>query len=314
MRIAVLDDYQQVGRGLADWASLGPEAEVTFFDRPLGEGAAAALADHEVICLMRERQPMPAALLAQLPKLRLLVTTGAHNRALDVAAAQAQGVTVCHTRGGESLHATTELAWALMLAAMRRIPQEDARMRQGLWQASIGRVLHGRVLGLAGLGRLGAQMVPVARAFGMEVIAWSQNLTAGRCAEVGVRLASKEELFAQSDVVSLHLVLSERSRGIVGAAELAAMKPGAVLINTSRGPLVEEAALLAALREGRIAAGLDVYDEEPLPADHPLRGEANAVLSPHLGYVTAGTYAMFFPDMVEAIAAWRAGAPVRLMR
>ncbi|WP_419898681.1 D-2-hydroxyacid dehydrogenase family protein [Roseomonas sp. USHLN139] len=314
MRIAVLDDYQRVGATLADWQSLGDQAQVDFFDQPLGEQAAEILADYEVVCLMRERQPMPAALLAQLRNLRLLVTTGAHNRALDVAAARAQGVTVCHTRGGESLYATTELAWALMLAAMRQLPQEDARLRQGLWQASIGRVLHGRVLGLAGLGRLGAQMVPVARAFGMEVVAWSQNLSAERCAELGVRQVSKEELFAGSDVVSLHLVLSERSRGIVGRAELAAMKPGAVLVNTSRGPLVDEAALLDALRQGRITAGLDVYDIEPLPENHPLRTEKNAVLSPHLGYVTEGSYAQFFPDMVEAIAAWRAGAPVRELR
>ncbi|WP_159992835.1 D-2-hydroxyacid dehydrogenase family protein [Roseomonas sp. 18066] len=314
MRIAVLDDYQKVGPGLADWDSLGPEASVDFFDQPLGDQAADILADYEVVCLMRERQPMPAALLAQLKNLQLLVTTGAHNRALDLAAARAQGVTVCHTRGGESFYATTELAWALMLATLRRLPQEDARIRQGLWQESVGRVLHGRVLGLAGLGRLGAQMVPVARAFGMEVVAWSQNLSAERCAELGVRQVTKAELFAGSDVVSLHLVLSDRSRGIVGRAELAAMKPGAVLINTSRGPLVDEAALLDALREGRITAGLDVYDQEPLPVDHPLRSEKNAVLSPHLGYVTEGSYALFFPDMVEAIAAWRAGAPVRELR
>ncbi|ONG54927.1 hydroxyacid dehydrogenase [Pseudoroseomonas deserti] len=314
MRIAVLDDYQRVGATLADWESLGDQARIDFFDQPLGEQAAEVLADYEVVCLMRERQPMPAALLAQLKNLRLLVTTGAHNRALDLAAARAQGITVCHTRGGESLHATTELAWALMLAAMRQIPQEDARIRQGLWQASIGRVLHGRVLGLAGLGRLGAQMVPVARAFGMEVVAWSQNLSAERCAEVGVRQVSKEALFAGSDVVSLHLVLSERSRGVVGRAELAAMKKGAVLVNTSRGPLVDEAALLDALRQGRITVGLDVYDIEPLPENHPLRAEKNAVLSPHLGYVTEGSYAQFFPDMVEAIAAWRAGAPVRELR
>lgn len=314
IRIAVLDDYQQVGQGLADWASLGPDCQVDFFLDPLGDRAAAVLADYDVVCLMRERQPMPAALIEALPKLRLIVTTGARNLSLDVAAAQARGITVSHTRGGESFYATTELTLALMLACLRHLPREDARMRQGLWQGSVGRVLHGRTLGLLGLGRLGGRVAELAKAFGMPVIAWSQNLTEARCAELGARLVSKEALFAEADIVSLHLVLSPRTRGLVGATELAWMKPDAVLINTSRGPLVDEAALVAALREGRIAAaGLDVYDVEPLPADHPLRGLENAVLSPHLGYVTEGTYRDFFPDMVEAIAAWRAGAPVRLL-
>ncbi|MDB5369257.1 MAG: hprA 1 [Roseomonas sp.] len=316
IRIAVLDDYQQVGHGLADWASLGPDCRVDFLDRPLGDtqSAAAALAGYEVICLMRERMPVPAALIARLPKLKLIVATGAHNRTLDLEAARARGIQVCHTRGGESLHATTELAWALILAAMRHLPLEDRRMRQGLWQGTVGRTLHGRTLGLLGLGRLGGRMAEVARAFGMTVIAWSQNLTEERCAEVGARRVEREALFREADIVSLHLVLSERTQGIVGAAELALMRPDAVLINTSRGPLVDEPALVQALREGSIgAAGLDVYDIEPLPADHPLRGLDNAVLSPHLGYVTEGTYRAFFPDMVEDIAAWRAGSPIRVL-
>jgi len=315
-RIAVLDDYQQVGRGLADWASLGPDCQVDFLDRPLPdvEAAAAALADYDVIGLMRERMPVPAALIERLPRLKLIVVTGAHNRTLDLEAARARGIRVCHTGGGESFHATTELAWALIFAALRHLPQEDRRMRQGLWQGTVGRTLHGRTLGLLGLGRLGGRMAEVARAFGLNIIAWSQNLTEERCAELGARRVERETLFRESEILSLHLVLSERTRGIVGAAELALMRPDAILINTSRGPLVDEAALLAALREKRIAAaGLDVYDTEPLPEDHPLRGLDNAVLSPHLGYVTEGTYRVFFADMVEDIAAWKKGVPIRVL-
>ena len=316
MRIAVLDDYQQVGRGLADWASLGPDVQVNFLAQPLGgvEAAAAALAGYDVICLIRERQPVPAALIQQLPQLKLIVVTGAQNRTLDLDAARATGIRVCHTRGGESLHATTELAWALILAALRHLPLEDRRMRQGLWQGTVGRTLHGRTLGLLGLGRLGGRMAEVAKVFGLDVIAWSANLTDERCAEVGARRVGREALFRQSDIVSLHLVLSERTRGIVGAAELALMRPDAILINTSRGPLVDEAALVQALQDKRIgAAGLDVYDIEPLPAEHPLRRLDNAVLSPHLGYVTQGTYDMFFTDMVEDIAAWQQRAPIRIL-
>jgi phosphoglycerate dehydrogenase-like enzyme len=316
IRIAVLDDYQQVGHGLADWASLGPDVRVDFLAHPLGEveEAAAALAGYDVVCLIRERQPMPAALINRLPQLKLIVVTGAQNRTLDLEAARTAGIRVCHTRGGESLHATTELAWALTLAALRHLTLEDRRMRQGLWQGTVGRTLHGRTLGLLGLGRLGGRMAEVAKVFGLDVIAWSANLTDARCAEVGARRVEREELFRQADIVSLHLVLSERTRGIVGPAELALMRPDAILINTSRGPLVDEAALIQALREKRIgAAGLDVYDIEPLPKDHPLRGLDNAVLSPHLGYVTEGTYGMFFTDMVENIAAWRAGTPIRAL-
>jgi len=315
-RIAVLDDYQQVGRGLADWASLGPDCQIDFLDRSLPdvEAAAAALADYDVIGLMRERMPVPAALIERLPRLKLIVITGAHNRTLDLEAARARGIRVCHTGVGESFYATTELAWALILAALRHLPQEDRRMRQGLWQGTVGRTLHGRTLGLLGLGRLGGRMAEVARAFGLNVIAWSQNLTEDRCAELGVRRVERESLFRESEILSLHLVLSARTRGIVGAAELALMRPDAILINTSRGPLVDEGALLAALQEKRIAAaGLDVYDAEPLPEDHPLRGLDNVVLSPHLGYVTEGTYRVFFTDMVEDIAAWRKGAPVRVL-
>lgn len=316
IRVAVLDDYQQVGREMADWSSLGPDVQVEFLAQPLGEmdAAAAALAGFDVVCLMRERQPLPAGLIRRLPRLKLIVVTGAHNRTLDLEAASAAGIHVCHTRGGESLHATTELAWALILAALRHVPLEDRRMRQGLWQGTVGRTLHGRRLGLLGLGRLGARMAEVAKVFGLDVVAWSENLTQARCDELGVRRVDRDTLFRQSDIVSLHLVLSERTQGIVGAAELALMRPDAILINTSRGPLVDEAALVRALQARRIAAaGLDVYDIEPLPADHPLRSLDNAVLSPHLGYVTEGTYRMFFADMVENIAAWQQGTPLRVL-
>ena len=316
IHVAVLDDYQQVGREMADWSSLGPDVQVEFLAQPLGgtDTAAAALAGFDVICLMRERQPMPAGLIRRLPRLKLIVVTGAHNRTLDLEAADAAGICVCHTRGGESLHATTELAWALILAALRHVPLEDRWMRQGLWQGTVGRTLYGRRLGLLGLGRLGARMAEVAKVFGLDVVAWSKNLTQARCDELGARLVDRDTLFRQSDIISLHLVLSERTQGIVGATELALMRPDAILVNTSRGPLVDEAALVRALQARQIAAaGLDVYDIEPLPADHPLRRLDNAVLSPHLGYVTEGTYRMFFADMVENIAAWRQGTPLRVL-
>ena len=315
MRIAVLDDYQRVALSLADWSQLGPEAQVDVFDRNLAsvEEAAAALAPYEVVCLMRERMPMPRALIERLPNLKLIVVTGARTRSIDFEAAAERGIPVCHTRGGESHHATPELAWGLILSCARAIPQEHARVRAGAWQETIGTVLHGETLGLLGLGKLGQRMVPVARAFGMEVIAWSQNLTPERAREGGAEYVDKDALFSRADVVSIHLVLGERTRGIVGEPELSRMKPGAILINTSRGPLVDGTALLEALEAGRIRAGLDVFDVEPLPEGDPLRRAPNLVTTPHLGYVTEGTYQAFFEDMVEDIAAWRAGAPVRLL-
>ena len=315
IRIAVLDDYQHVALTLADWSRLGPDADITVFDRNLGpDEAADALAGSDVVCLMRERMPVPRALIERLPDLRLIVVTGAHNRTLDLEAAAERGIVVSHTRGGESQYATPELAWALILACARHLPEEDRRMRQGGWQETIGMALHGKALGILGLGRLGSRMASIGRAFGMELLAWSQNLTAERAEAAGARLVAKDELFARADVVTIHLVLGARSRGLVGAAELGLMKPSAILINTSRGPIVDEAALVEALRTNRIrAAGLDVYDEEPLPPEHPLRRLDNVVLSPHLGYVTEGTYRMFYEDTVEAVAAWRAGAPVRVL-
>jgi D-3-phosphoglycerate dehydrogenase len=315
MRIAVLDDYQRVATTPGDWDRLGADVSIEVFDRNLAsvEEAAAALAPHEVVCLMRERMPMPRALIERLPNLKLIVVTGARTRSIDFEAAAERGIPVCHTRGGESHHATPELAWGLILSCARAIPQEHARVRAGAWQETIGTVLHGKTLGLLGLGKLGQRMVPVARAFGMEVIAWSQNLTPERAREGGAEYVDKEALFSRADVVSIHLVLGERTRGIVGEPELSRMKPGAILVNTSRGPLVHEGALLEALEAGRIRAGLDVFDIEPLPEGHPLRRAPNLVTTPHLGYVTEGTYEAFFEDMVEDIAAWRAGKPVRVL-
>ena len=315
MRIAVLDDYQRVATRLGDWDRLGADVAIEVFDRNLAsvEEAATALAPYEVVCLMRERMPMPRALIERLPNLKLIVVTGARTRSIDFEAAAERGIPVCHTRGGESHHATPELAWGLILSCARAIPQEHARVRAGAWQETIGTVLHGKTLGLLGLGKLGQRMVPVARAFGMEVIAWSQNLTPERAREGGAEYVDKDAVFSRADVVSIHLVLGERTRGIVGGPELSRMKPGAILINTSRGPLVDGTALLEALEAGRIRAGLDVFDVEPLPEGDPLRRAPNLVTTPHLGYVTEGTYQAFFEDMVEDIAAWRAGAPVRLL-
>ncbi|HKG86421.1 MAG TPA: D-2-hydroxyacid dehydrogenase family protein [Beijerinckiaceae bacterium] len=315
-RIAILDDYQRVAMTMADWSALPPECDLVVFDRNLEteDEAARALADFDVVCLLRERMPMPRTLIERLPALRLIVVTGAHNRTLDLAAAKERGITVSHTRGGDSQYATPELAWGLILSLMRHIPQEHQRMREGGWQETVGTALHGQTLSILGLGRLGSRMASIGRAFGMEVLAWSPNLTAERAEAAGATLVAKNELFARADVLTIHLVLGERSRGLVGAAELQRMKPSAVLINTSRGPIVDEAALIAALEARDIrGAGLDVYDREPLPADHPLRRLDNVVLTPHLGYVTEGTYRMFYADTVEAIAAWRAGTPVRTL-
>lgn len=315
MKIAILDDYQNVALSLADWASLGTDASITVFDRNLSseDEAAAELAKFDVLVLMRERMAMPASLIARLPSLKLIVVTGGRTRTIDMDAATDRGITICHTHPGESPMATPELAFGLILSVARSIPQEHAGVREGRWQETIGMSIGDKTLGLIGLGKLGSRMVPIAKAFGMDVIAWSQNLTDEHAESLGVRRVDKATLFREADIVSLHLILSERSKGIVGAADLALMKPGAALINTSRGGLVDEAALIEALTEGRIRAGLDVYNDEPLPEDHPLRRVPNAVTTPHLGYVTAGAYAAFYRDAVEDIAAWRAGSPVRVL-
>jgi phosphoglycerate dehydrogenase-like enzyme len=313
-RIAVLDDWQNVARAYADWSALPKGAELVVFNDHLrdAELVAERLKDFDVVCIMRERTPFPRAMFERLPKLRLLVSTGPRNASIDLAAAKERGVTVCGT--SSTGHPTAELAWGLILGLARRIAFEDRAVREGRWQSTIGVDMKGKRLGVIGLGRLGSRVAAVGRAFEMDVVAWSQNLTAERAAEAGVRLVAKDELLRTADVVSLHLVLSPRSRGVIGAAELALMKPSALLVNTSRGPLIDEAALIAALRERRISgAGLDVYDEEPLPADHPLRRLDNVLLTPHLGYVTEDTYRAFYGETVEAIVAFLAGAPVRVM-
>jgi phosphoglycerate dehydrogenase-like enzyme len=261
---------------------------------------------------MRERTPFGADLLARLPRLRLLVTTGMANPSIDMEAAAARDVVVCGTGGLPS--PTAELTWALILSLLRHVPEEDARIRAGGWQATVGTELAGRTLGVIGLGRLGRRVAAVGRAFEMPVIAWSQNLVAGEARALGIEAVGRDDLLARSDVVTIHLRLSDRTRGLIGAAELARMRPSAVLVNTSRGPIVDEPALLRALHEGTIAgAGLDVYDTEPLPPDHPLRRAPNTVLTPHLGYVTAGTYARYYEDAVEDVAAFARAAPVRVL-
>lgn len=312
--IAVLDDYQNVALTMADWTRLKENHRVTVFNRHLGglDSVAQALVGFDVIAIMRERTPFPRALFERLPNLRLLVTTGLRNASVDLAAAKDHKVTVCGTESGQS--STAELAMGLVLSLARSIPFEATAMRQGAWQTTVGIELRGRTLGLLGLGKLGSHMAKLGAAFGMKPIAWSQNLTSERARAAGAELVSKADLFRRSDFVSIHLVLSPRTRGIVGAAELALMKPTAFLVNTSRGPLVDEAALLAALRAERIAgAALDVYDVEPLPVSHALRSEPRALTVPHIGYVTEETYKLFFTGTVEAIEGWLAGKPVRVM-
>jgi phosphoglycerate dehydrogenase-like enzyme len=312
MKIAILDDYQNVALGFADWDSLGAEIEV--FTRPFADAdeVVRLLAGFEVVVAMRERTRFPAEVLARLPELKLLVSTGARNAAIDVAAARQLGI-VCSATGSTG-SSTVEHTWALILAAARNLPAEDRSMRGGGWQNSVGIGLRGKTLGLLGLGRLGTGTAGIGQAFGMETIAWSQNLTPERAAEYGVATVSKEDLFARSDVLSIHLALSDRTRGIVGADQLAAMKSTAILVNTSRGPIVEEAALVKALRHKQIGcAALDVYDTEPLPADHPLRTLDNTVLTPHQGYVTREVYAVFYSGAVEDIAAYQAGMPIHVM-
>ncbi|MEM7023840.1 MAG: D-2-hydroxyacid dehydrogenase family protein [Pseudomonadota bacterium] len=313
-RIAILDDYQRVAESMADWASLGEDVEVTFFHDHLADPdqLVARLTPIDIIGIMRERTPFPASLLERLPNLRLLITTGRRNASIDLAAAQRLGVTVCGT--GAPGHATAELAMALMLTLARKLPTETASMRQGGWQVGLGRDLHGATLGLVGLGRLGSRVARTAQAFEMKVIAWSENLTDERATEHGVRRVTKADLLKSADFVSVHLQLSPRTRGLIGAAELALMKPEAYLINTSRGPIVDQDALVDALRANRIAgAALDVFDHEPLPPDDPLREVPNLLLTPHIGYVTRETYAVFYREMVEGIAAFLAGRPLRVI-
>lgn len=313
-RVALLDDYQNVALHMADWGSLPADVEVKAFQNHLADedSLVARLQDFDIIMAMRERTPFQRSLFARLPRLRLLITSGMRNASIDLQAARDHGVMVCGTGGLP--YPTAELTWGLILALLRYIPREDQATRQGRWQVSVGFGLQGKTLGLLGLGRLGSQVATVGKAFQMRLLAWSQHLTAERAAQYGATLVSKDEVLSQSDIVTIHLILSERTHGLVGARELGLMKRTAYLINTSRGPIVDEAALLQALQQGAIAgAGLDVFDEEPLPLDHSLRRLENTVITPHLGYVTDETYRVFYGETLENIHAFLKGTPLRVI-
>lgn len=313
LRIAVLDDYQGIA-DTVDWSPIPRPPHVTALREHIAPGPALveALSGHEVVVAMRERTPLDASLLADLPALKLLVTTGPFNAAIDVAAARRLGITVSGTGG--AVTPTVEHTWALILGLQRHLVTEDQRIRDGLWQSTVGSDLHGATLGLVGVGRIGSRVAAIGTAFGMNVIGWSPNLTEERAAEAGVIRVERDALFAGSDVVSLHMVLAGSTRGLVGATELAAMKPSAILVNTSRGGLIDESALLQALRSKQIrGAALDVYQQEPLPAGNPLAQLPNTLLTPHLGYVTETVMSIFYRDIVEDIATYCAGSPLRLL-
>jgi phosphoglycerate dehydrogenase-like enzyme len=318
-KVAILDDWQDVARKSADWSPLAARADLQFFADAFGteDEAAAALADFDILLTMRERTAFPESLLRRLPKLRMIGITGAHVATLDLAACSRQGVVVCNTAGGGAgaPFATAELALGLLISAARAISAADATMRAGGFQRGlpVGVSLAGKTLGIIGLGRLGGRMARYAAALDMKVIAWSPNLTEAKARESGARLVAKSDLMADSDAISVHMVLSPRSRGIIGADDIGRMKNGAILINTSRGPLIDEGALVAAVKAGRIIAALDVYDMEPLPWDHPLRACRNTVLTPHLGYGVEETWRDFYPRSVENALAFLDGAPIRVM-
>ena len=315
INIAILDDYQYVAASFADWSSLPAGARPSFFHDHVSDTdqLAARLAEFDVVMLTRERTSFGADLINRLPRLKLIVTIGMWNAAIDVAAAKARGVLVSGTAGGNKA-AMPALTWALILALTRNVAREAASLKSGGWQIDMGTDISGKILGLLGLGNIGRGVAEIGKAFGMQPVAWSQNLTSEQAAEAGVERVSKEELFKTADVLSVHLKLGDRTRHIVGAAELAMMKPSAYFINTSRGPLVSETALIASLQDRRIAgAALDVYDIEPLPQDHPFRHLPNVLATPHIGYVTKATYQNAFPQIVENIKAWLENAPIRLM-
>jgi len=314
MKIAILDDYQGVALKSADWKSLPKDIQVEVFKDHLSgtDALKKRLQVFDVVVAMRERTPFPADLLVSLPNLKLLVTTGMRNASIAMEAATNNGILVCGTRGGGP--STAELAWGLILALLRHIPQEFTNVKEGRWQTTVGNELKGKTLGLLGLGNLGSHMAGIGNAFGMAVIAWSQNLTKERASQFGAGLVSKEDLFGRSDIISIHLQLSDRTKGLVGRRELASMKPTAYLINTSRGPIIDETALIEAVKSHTIAgAGLDVYDPEPLPPDHPLRRLDNLITTPHLGYVTAETYRIFYADAIEDISSWLLGHTLRVL-
>ncbi|QAY65757.1 D-2-hydroxyacid dehydrogenase family protein [Paenibacillus protaetiae] len=316
MKCAVLDDYQQVAETMADWQPVSERVEVKVFHNHFEseDELVQAVQDCEIIAIMRERTPFRRQLLERLPQLKLLVTTGMRNASVDMDAASEQGITVCGTRGGGE--GTTELTWALILGLARKLVQENASLRAGgPWQSTVGADLYGKRLGLLGLGNIGGKVARIGQAFGMEVTAWSPNLTEERAASAGVkRASSKEEVLETGDFVSIHLVLGERTRGLIGAEELKRMKPTAYLINTSRGPIVDREALLEALRSGTLAgAGLDVYEQEPLPSDDPFRTLPNVLATPHIGYVTEASYRQFYTGIVEDIQAYLDGSPIRIL-
>ena len=314
VRIAVLDDYQQVSEKMADWDSLPDRAEVTIFNQHLGSASEVVQRLHEfqVICIMRERTLFPREVLQQLPDLQLLVTTGPQNAAIDLEAACECGVMVCGTNSPG--HAASELAWGMILALSRHLVAEDHGVRNGLWQTTMGRDLKGQTLGVIGLGQHGSNIAGYGKAFGMRVIAWSENLTRERCEEVGVELVDQQTLLAQSDILSIHLKLAPRYRGLVDSRFLQQMKKTAYLVNTSRGPIINEPDLIEALKNNRIAAaGLDVYETEPLPANHPLTSLPNTILTSHVGFVTEQTYEVFYGETVKAINAWFDGNPTQVL-
>jgi phosphoglycerate dehydrogenase-like enzyme len=315
-RVAVLDDYQLAAQRFGAWQILGDDVQAVFFADHVSdsEQLIARLTGFHAVIAMRERTRFPRSVLARLPQLQLIVTAAMRNAAIDLDAARELGIVVCGTEGWIGNSATIEMAWALILASTRGVAREDAAIRHGAWQIGIGTGLYGKTLGLVGLGGLGPLMVPIAKAFGMHVVAWSVNMTAETAISKGADFLTREDFFANADVVSIHIKLSDRSRGYITRDDLRTMKTTAHLINTSRGPVVDEAALLDALREGWIAgAGLDVYDIEPLPADHPFRTAPNLVLSPHSGYVTVGVYEEFYGQFLENIRNFRAGEPARVM-
>lgn len=312
-RCAILDDYQNVALQIVDWSPISQQVATTAFDKPLGGRVIEALKGFTIVCLMRERTSFSRPTIEALPELKLIVTSGMRNAAIDLKAAAEQGITVCGTESSGT--PTAELAFGMMLELIRKIGFENARLKAGqLWQSTLGTELSEKTLGIIGLGKLGSRAAAIAQAFGMHVIAWSQNLTEEKCREAGVRRVGKEELFRQSDFITIHTQLSDRTRGLIGGKEFALMKKTAYLVNTSRGPIVEEAALVAALRGGEIAgAGIDVFDSEPLALDHPLRKIDRALITPHLGYVTAEGYRRFYGQMVDDIRHWLDGKPVRVM-
>ncbi len=310
VKVAILDDYQNVALQMADWSPLAGRAAITVFNDHLDDpdAVAARLAPFDVVCVMRERTPLPRGLLERLPRLKLIASSALRNASIDLQAAHERGIAVANT--GYDSAPTIELTWALILASARHIVVENASFRSGGWQRAIGSDLKGKTLGVLGLGNIGGEVARIGLAFGMRVIAWSEHLTPEKAAAVGAGHVRKDDLFRQSDVLTIHLVLGRRSRGLVGAAELALMKPAAWLINTSRGPIVEDGALIAALRERRIAgAAVDVFDVEPLPADHPYRSLDAMLATPHIGYVSLNLYRTFYGDTVKNILAWLDGSP-----